>query len=51
VNFSEQSQILERVLWLLLGILLYTTFTQIPLGHLRDAFSDIRFIESVDVIS
>lgn len=46
VNFSDQSQILERVLWPLLGILLYTTFTQIPLGHLREAFSDIRFMSA-----
>ena len=40
----EQSQVLEWALWPLLGILLYTTFTQIPLAHLREAFSDTRFM-------
>lgn len=44
VKFPEQSQILEWVLWPLLGMLLYTTFTQVPLGHLREAFSDSRFM-------
>ena len=44
VKFPEQSQILEWVLWPLLGILLYTTFTQVPLAHLREAFSDSRFM-------
>jgi len=44
VKFPEQSQILEWALWPLLGILLYTTFTQVPLAHLREAFSDSRFM-------
>lgn len=44
VKFPEQSQILEWALWPLLGMLLYTTFTQVPLGHLREAFSDSRFM-------
>ena len=44
VKFPEQSEILEWALWPLLGMLLYTTFTQVPLGHLREAFSDSRFM-------
>jgi len=44
VKFPEQSQILEWALWPLLGMLLYTTFTQVPLAHLREAFSDSRFM-------
>lgn len=44
VKFSEQSGFLELVLWPLLGALLYTTFTQVPLVHLREAFSDSRFM-------
>lgn len=44
VNFPEQSGLLEWALWPLLGMLLYTTFTQVPLAHLREAFSDSRFI-------
>lgn len=44
VKFPEQLEILEWALWPLLGMLLYTTFTQVPLGHLREAFSDSRFM-------
>lgn len=44
VNFPEQSASLEWVLWPLLGMLLYSTFTQVPLVHLREAFSAPRFI-------
>lgn len=44
VKFPEQSEILKWALWPLLGMLLYTTFTQVPLGHLREAFSDSRFM-------
>ena len=44
VKFPEQSEILEWALWPLLGMLLYSTFTQVPLGHLREAFSDSRFM-------
>lgn len=35
---------LEFVLWPLLGLLLYATFTQVPLAHLGEAFSDSRFV-------
>lgn len=44
VKFPEQSGFLELSLWPLLGMLLYTTFTQVPLAHLREAFSDSRFM-------
>lgn len=41
--------LLESTLWPLLGILLYTTFTQVPLAHLRDAFADSRFLTAAIV--
>lgn len=44
VKFPELSQVLERAVWPLLGMLLYTTFTQVPLAHLREAFSGSRFM-------
>ena len=44
IIFPDQSGILELVLWPVLGVLLYTTFTQVPLAHLRDAFADARFM-------
>lgn len=34
----------EAALWPLLGVLLYTTFTQVPLAHLREAFAESRFL-------
>lgn len=34
----------DALLWPVLGILLYTTFVQVPLLHLRDAFRDLRFL-------
>ncbi|MFN3532583.1 MAG: arsenic resistance protein [Candidatus Brocadia sp.] len=34
----------ESVLWPVLGVLLYTTFSQIPLTHLRDVFAEPRFL-------
>ncbi|MDP2411403.1 MAG: hypothetical protein Q8M26_14105 [Pseudolabrys sp.] len=34
----------EALLWPALGLLLYTTFTQVPLTHLPDAFRDGRFM-------
>ena len=34
----------ELLLWPALGILLYTTFTQVPLNHLKAAFADRRFL-------
>ncbi|MBM7423946.1 MULTISPECIES: arsenic resistance protein [Gammaproteobacteria] len=32
------------MLWPVLGVLLYTTFTQVPLTHLAPAFRDRRFL-------
>lgn len=44
MKFPHQSSFLELALWPLLGGLLYTTFTQVPLAHLREAFADSRFM-------
>ena len=38
---------LETVLWPALGLLLYATFTQVPLAHLPEAFRDRRFMGAV----
>lgn len=35
---------LETLLWPVLAVLLYTTFVQVPLLHVRDAFRDRRFV-------
>ncbi len=45
----EQTGVLEWALWPVLAALLYATFTQVPLLHLRDALSDPRFIKSAVV--
>jgi ACR3 family arsenite transporter len=37
----------EALLWPALGLLLYATFTQVPLNHLPDAFRDRRFMSAV----
>jgi arsenite transporter len=37
----------EILLWPVLGVLLYATFTQVPLTHLPDAFRDMRFVGAV----
>lgn len=37
----------EAILWPTLGLLLYATFTQVPLTHLPDAFRDRRFMGTV----
>lgn len=37
----------EAVLWPVLGLLLYATFTQVPLTHLPEAFRDRRFMSAV----
>ncbi|MFN3538276.1 MAG: arsenic resistance protein [Brevundimonas sp.] len=37
----------EAVLWPVLGLLLYATFTQVPLNHLPEAFRDGRFMGAV----
>ncbi|WP_245725246.1 arsenic resistance protein [Nitrosomonas halophila] len=38
--------VLGVLLWPLLGMLLYATFTQVPLSHLREAFRDARFVSA-----
>ena len=38
--------IFDTLLWPILALLLYTTFTQVPLVHLRQAISDTRFLKS-----
>ncbi|MBS97721.1 MAG: bile acid:sodium symporter [Oceanospirillaceae bacterium] len=40
----EQTGVWEIWLWPVLGLLLYTTFTQVPLIHLTAAFCDRRFM-------
>jgi ACR3 family arsenite efflux pump ArsB len=37
----------ETALWPVLGLLLYATFTQVPLVHLGDALRDGRFVAAV----
>jgi ACR3 family arsenite transporter len=37
----------ETLLWPVLATLLYATFAQVPLLHVRDAFADRRFVLSV----
>jgi ACR3 family arsenite transporter len=37
----------EALLWPALGLLLYATFTQVPLTHLPDAFRDRRFMGAI----
>lgn len=38
---------LEAALWPLLGILIFVTFTQVPLIHLPEAFRDRRFMGAI----
>lgn len=38
---------LEALLWPVLVVLLYTTFVQVPLLHLREAFADHRFVAAL----
>lgn len=40
----ENVGILDTMLWPILGLLLYTTFTQVPLTHLRETLVDSRFL-------
>lgn len=41
------SDAFEVLLWPALGLLLYATFTQVPLTHLPNAFRDRRFLGAV----
>ncbi len=40
-----QAGVLKVLLWPVLALLLYATFTQVPLVHLRQAASDLRFVK------
>jgi len=40
---------LDVILWPALALLLYSTFTQVPLVHLREAFLDLRFLAAAVV--
>lgn len=46
-EWPGQTRHWELLLWPALGILLYTTFTQVPLNHLKTAFTDRRFLLSL----
>lgn len=41
--FPDNVSFLQVLLWPLLGVLLYTTFIQVPLVYLRKIFVDLRF--------
>ncbi|GGY05019.1 arsenic resistance protein [Litchfieldella qijiaojingensis] len=41
---STPPKVLETLLWPVLGLLLYATFTQVPLARLPEALSDTRFL-------
>lgn len=45
--FPDAASRLEGFLWPLLGLLLYATFVQVPLLHLREALTDRRFIAAM----
>lgn len=45
--FANQAAALEWLLWPTLGLLLFATFTQVPLIHLAAAFRDRQFISAV----
>ncbi len=42
--FPERAAVLETVLWPALGVLLYTTFLQVPMARIREAATDGRFL-------
>lgn len=46
-NRPELSDLFETALWPLLALLLYSTFTQIPLAHLPQAIRDYRFMGAI----
>jgi arsenite transporter len=43
ILIPDRTGIVESLLWPILALLLYATFTQVPLVHLRQATADIRF--------
>lgn len=42
--FDELGQATEVLVWPVLAVLLYATFTQMPLGAIPAAFTDVRFL-------
>lgn len=44
INAPQTSSLLAIMLWPLLGVLLYATFTQVPLIHLQQAFYQRKFL-------
>ena len=46
-SFMAQAVALELLLWPTLGLLLFATFTQVPLIHLAAAFRDRQFVSVV----
>lgn len=44
IRFPEFLSAWDAALWPLLGVLLFATFTQVPLVHLPQAFGDVRFL-------
>lgn len=43
-HFPELAPLFESLLWPVLAVLLYATFVQVPLLHVREAFRDRRFL-------
>jgi len=46
ILFPNRVDVFALALWPLLAVLLYTTFTQVPLAKLREAFKDQRFVSA-----
>lgn len=46
-TWTGAGRIFEALLWPTLMVLLYATFVQVPLLHLREAFRDHRFVAAV----
>lgn len=47
VIWPDVSPVFEVLVWPVLGVLLYATFTQVPLAHLPGAFKDWRFLAAL----
>ncbi|MFN7222473.1 MAG: arsenic resistance protein, partial [Paracoccaceae bacterium] len=47
VALGERAAVFEVTLWPVLGLLLFTTFTQVPLVHLAEGFRDRRFMAAI----
>lgn len=49
ISFPAIGKTLEFAIWPVLGFLLYTTFTQVPLIHLREAFVEPRILVAATI--